>query len=141
MVGYTIECLPKTSVDFSGMAFPIVPQEVVLADQIGLLHWGEVTMAVRVHSHTLGAGTGTIVIGVYQQTVSDDDPGKTFLGLPGICSIALTSATPSPAYLTVSLNASFGSSPTMIRLVAQGFRLALGSLAATISIELSVKEG
>lgn len=139
MTGYVIRCVPEIKLDFAGLSTS-GQQDVVLADQIDVVQWSELTMLVRVHSHTLGSGAGSIGISAYKQSVSLDDPGLTFLD-SNPQGVSFFNGTPVPAYFVLNLSALWGASPPMVRIVASGLRTGAGILAATVSLDLSVKDG
>ena len=111
-------------------------QEVIIADRVDLLHWNEVTFQLRVHTHTLGGHGNSILIGAYPMTVSEDDPGVEFLDVFQTI-INLTSSTPIPAFFNV---ANLPSSPPLMRIVAMATRADSGTIGATISMDISVKD-
>src|SRR5438128_2129380 len=86
--------------NFNGL--PIgATQEVVLADRVDILNWLEITPMLRVHTHSLSGGVGSIVIGMYGQSLSAQDPGMFFLNKNIPLLITLDSSVPKPGYLAV----------------------------------------
>jgi hypothetical protein len=134
MAGYVTTAVLKRTVDFGGLAVGN-SAELILADRIDLLSWTMRTMMLRVFSHSLAGGAGTLSIVALAQSISAHDPGTDFIDrLINPTSILLNGSTPSPAYLTADvLN-------PMVRVVAQASRTGVGALNAIIAVEFSVKD-
>ena len=118
-------------------------QAVVLADKVELVHWQELSMMVKVHSHSISSGSGTISVVAQPRSWSEDDPSVAFIcragpGLPVILNRdTLTSDVQTGFMRTMGPNC-VGS---MVRIVALGNRTSTGALNATISVDLSAKDG
>src|SRR5713101_5952690 len=102
-------------------------------------------MLVKVHSHSLANGAGTIQLLAFAQSVSEEDPGLTFLEQLAP-SVFVDNACLSPCYLTLHLDAVCPQSEpvtrcfgALARFVARGSRSGAGQISATISVELSAK--
>ncbi len=139
MSGVTIRAVPRRVVDFGGLITNLT-EDLVLADRVDVRHWLELTMLVQVHVHSLLNGAGTITIGAFNQSLSSEDPDVTFVGATAVGSLTLDSFTGSPAYAAVPLSpiADVGD---MVRLVASATRTQSGTLNATISVNISAKNG
>jgi hypothetical protein len=140
MTGYVIPCVPKRSVTFAMTNG--TSNEVILADRVELVHWREITMMFRVHSHTLGGTPNTIQLGVYAQTHSGDDPGLLFIDPESITTVSLNQNTPTGALLELPFQ-DWNNAPyhaPMLRVVAQATKTATGQLSAVITADISVKD-
>jgi hypothetical protein len=134
VVGYVTPCVSKRFISFDTLAVS-QSQEIILADRIERLQWSEAIVMVRVYSHSLAGGSGTITIGTYPESFSAQDPGMQFLDRSFFQSVTINGATLNPAYLTFA-----ASEGAMIVIVAQGARSAAGALNATVSIDVSFKD-
>jgi hypothetical protein len=142
MAGQVIEAAPKRLVDFAGLSSGGT-QDFILADRVPVPSWRELTLLVRVHSHAIASGAGTITIMAAPQSWTPEDPGLTFLTTPstGWTQLALSNATLSPGFVTTNFivgNANCTSA--MTRLIARGNRTNTGTLNALISVAFSVKD-
>jgi len=91
---------------------------------------------LRVHSHTL-TGLDSVNILAVPQSWTREDPGLSFLSLNDAPFLQISSATPSPAYLTFSLPMGGANCmAAMMRLMATGS--GSSTTKATVSVELSV---
>jgi hypothetical protein len=139
MTGYIISGFPKQTVNFG---VGTGPQEFVLADQVDILHWREATLQVWVHSHTLAAHGNTIQISVFGQSVSEDDPGLQFVYRSEMAQATIDQNSGSPSFFTLDIGQS-GSmyfAPPMVRVVAAFTLNDSGTIMATLSGNVSVKE-
>jgi hypothetical protein len=136
MAGYILPVIAKTVIDFSSLAIGAT-QEYSLAEQVALTHWREATLVVTVRSHTLAGGSGTITIGARGQSRSAEDPGLDFVDTSVFYNVVLNSGTAATAFVVCPLNVDH----PMVKVVAQGNRLASGTLQAIVSIYLAVKDG
>lgn len=134
--------LPKSVLNFATLPNPGT-QEIVLADRVELLHWRELTLKVRVHSHTL-TGSNTIAIKVWGMSWTPEEPGFQFPVASTTNVVTLSSSTPNPGMLSLSIPTlgAFGSGaiPGMARFTALGSRASAGSMQAALTLELSTKE-
>jgi hypothetical protein len=139
MTANELPVLPKVAFAFDTLAVG-ASQEVVIADRVPLWNWREVTLIVRVHSHTL-AGTGNqITVRVYPQSWTPEDPGLTFLNV-FLFNVSIGSATGNPGMLTASVPMlGNGAVADRVRITAIGSRVQAGSMDAAISLELSTKD-
>lgn len=141
-MGYVITAIPKRVITFTYS--PVVAgQELVLADRVDVLHWREITLALRVHTHTLGGQPNPILINIYAQSVSDQDPGLEFLDKNFQTVLQLDNTTPIPCLMEANLGdgqwyPSYG--PPMVRITAQSTQTASGTISATISADIAVKD-
>lgn len=137
--GRALPVLPKKFLDFSTL--PVGgSQEIVLADRIELLHWRELTLTVRVHSHTL-TGSNQIFIAVYPQSWTSEDPGIQWITAGTSTSIAIVASTPSPGLLTLVVPTLTGSQPiaAMARITALASRAGAGTMSAVLTLGFSAK--
>jgi hypothetical protein len=138
MAEHRISLMPKRLVDFARVPSGASLTHVV-ADQIDIIPWRELTLLVNVHGHSLASGSGTITVCLLMQSVSLDDPSLEFI-VPGIgnelATVTLNGATPTPCYLSIPC-ASFAAA--MAQLVVIGTRASAGSLDAQLSMSLSAK--
>jgi hypothetical protein len=132
--------VPKRVLDFTGLSSGST-EDLILADRVELLHWREVTAQIRVSTHSLSSGAGTIAIRAAAQSWTEEDPTLAFFDDSNAWSVTITSATPSPAYLTFTIPTS-GTACLghMARFTARGNRTAAGALSAQLSLELSLKD-
>lgn len=138
MSGLALPVMPKRIVDFATLPVGGI-QELVLSDRVGLVHWRELTLRVRVHSHTL-VGNNQIAIRVYPQSWTEEDPGIQFLAT-ATTAASITASTPSPGLLSGSLPMLGASAiPAMARIVAVGTRTISGTMNAALSLEFSTKD-
>ena len=146
MDGEIIQVVPKRNLDFTTLGVGDT-QQVVLADRVDIVQWREVTMMVMVHNHSLANGAGTINIWATPESRSAEDPGLTFLYTSVTPGTLIDGSKPSPTYLTKALagfNAGFGgviNFGDMLRVMATGSRVAAGAITATISVNISGKDG
>jgi len=140
MSGFIIPIVPKRVLDFSSVAVSS-SQSVIIADRIDLLHWRGISLVLKVYSHTLTSGTGTIRFDVMPQSWTSDDPGMTFLASASAQSITIGSTTKNPDYLLADVNMSGpGCMSAMAQIVATCNRISVGSLTAQISVDFSVRD-
>jgi hypothetical protein len=137
MRGVALPVIPKRFFDFANLANG--QQEVILADRIPLIEWRELTLLVRVHSHTL-TGTNTIAINVYPQSWTAEEPGLQFLTGSAAAQTTIGTATPSPGVValtvpTLGSNAIVG----MARVTATATRTGAGTMQASLSLEFDNK--
>jgi len=135
MSAQVISVSPKRKFDFATLATGASDEHVV-GDLIGVTPWREITMLVTVFNHTLSSGAGTIDVVIYARSQTAEDPGLIFQS--SVTSLTINSTTPSPAFLSVAV-------PTLsvgdaVMVTARGTRSAAGTLDATISVQLSVKD-
>src|SRR5947207_1319284 len=107
MAGHIIECFPRRTVDFTGLAVGST-HEYILADKVVIAYWKRVVL--QIHVHTLASAAGTILIGAYGQTVSELDPGMQFIDETQFASVTLPSSG-APIYLPLELSPNGGNSP------------------------------
>jgi hypothetical protein len=139
MRGMNWPVLAKRLVDFSTLATP-GGQEIVLVDRIELVRWRELSLKIRVHSHTL-TGTNTIAINVYPQSWTSEDPGMQFVaGVAATTSFGASSLSPGEIDLTVPVLGT-NNIAGMARITASGSRNGVGTMQATLSMEFSSKLG
>jgi hypothetical protein len=136
--------VPKRAFDF-GNNIPVgATQSIVLADQVELLHWRELTMIVRVHSHSL-TGSNSISVTAWPQSTTPEDPNIVWLTSDKSNSVFIQASTPIPSMLTADL-VTIGTDndpytvANMVQILVQPFRAGVGSMQATISVEISAKE-
>lgn len=142
MSGHIIPVVPKRVLDFGGVPLGFV-QTIILADRVELVHWQELSMMVRVHQHSLSGGTGWISIAAVPCSVTEDDPGTTLVAPANSGpAVLLDSTTGSPDMKTRFMR-TMGPNCVgdMVRIVASAQRLLAGSLTATVSVEISAKDG
>jgi hypothetical protein len=137
MTGYIKHVSSKRTVDFATVASGQL-QELLIEDRIDNLHWREATLVVRVYSHSLASGAGTISVGAYGQSVSAQDPSVEFIDTSAFYAVTITGSTPTPALLITPplTNILY----PVVRLVARGTRTATGALTATFSVDISAKD-
>jgi hypothetical protein len=130
--------VPKRVVDFTNN---VTPQSVVLADKVQLVHWQELTMLVKVHSVVTSGGT--ISIRALPCSYSPDDPGVTFVASAGAGPAVILDANVSSPNVKTGFLRTMGPNCVgdMIRIVALGNKTSANALNATISVELSAKDG
>ena len=134
MAGYVINCVAKRKLDFSSLGVGL-SQEMVLADYVDLIHWQNIVLLLRVHSHSVAVGAGSVTISIRGQSVSRQDPVVYFLDTTtSYPSTSIDSNTTSPAFVGMTIPA-----VPMMQVFATGTRLSTGSIAAEISIDVSVK--
>ena len=133
--GYVKNAVRKRTVDFAGLGSGLT-QRLILGDRIEVLHWREITLLVRVHSHSLASGAGTIRVGTLGQSVSLDDANAEFIDPSSFNFVLLDSSTPSTAFISAPQTNIY----PMFRLVAEGSRTGAGALNATVSVEFSCKD-
>jgi hypothetical protein len=140
MSGFALPVLPKYFLDFSTLANSAT-EEYILADRVPLLHWRELTMKVRVHSHSL-TGSNQIQFNVKPQSWTEEDPGIPFVSFTIAAFVVILSSTPSPALLTASIPTigGAGSIAAMAQITVIGSRAGVGSMNANCSIEFSEKD-
>jgi hypothetical protein len=140
MFEHIILLCPKRTVDYATLPSP-GSQDVVVADRIDVARWRELSLVVKVFTHSLVSGAGTITIMTLPQSWTEEDPGQQFLGA-SVASVVLDSATPSPAYVVLAVAMSGANCMTgMARVVARGNRSVAGALSATIEVSFSAKVG
>jgi hypothetical protein len=141
MAGYVIPCVSKQTISFAQAAGA---GPTIVADRVSLVRWREATLMLRIHSHTLTGGAGTISVSVIGQTTSVDDPGLAFLDDSTAVIRTYDATTPSPFFTTFGFSEAFFAQPAnfppMFRVTAQGNRTGPGVLAITLSLALSVKD-
>jgi hypothetical protein len=133
-----IPVMSERLIDFTTLAAG-QQQELCLADRIDLRAWREVTLVLRIHSHTV-SGSDTMTVWVRPQSWTPDDPGIVFLG--GIAGLATISATtPSPGLLTAAV-ATTGTQPvgSLARVTINGTRSGASAMRATLSIAFAAKD-
>jgi hypothetical protein len=136
MSGQRLPILPKRLVDFATLA--VGSQEsVILADRVDLLYWRELTVLLRVHSHSLASGAGTIALVMRPQSWTPEDPGQPFLAAASTL-LTISSGTASPALLTCSVSTLLV--PAMVQIAVVGTRSNAGLLNANLSVEFSSKD-
>jgi hypothetical protein len=137
--GRALPVLPKKFLDFSTL--PVGgSQEVVLADRVELLHWRELTLKVRVHSHTM-TGSNNVAIAVYPQSWTWEDPGIQWLTSGTSTFAVIDASTPSPGLVNLVVPTLSGAQPiaAMARLTAFAQRAGAGTMRATITLQFSTK--
>jgi len=115
-------------------------QNLMMLERIDLLQWRELTLRVRVHSHTLAGSSNTISVSVLPQSWTEEDPGLIFLGATAAGSVTMGTSTPSPALLTASI-ATLGANAiaALGALQVTGVRVGAGTMNATLSIDICHK--
>jgi hypothetical protein len=134
MAGSVISAVRKRLINFASLGSG-ASQELVLADMVNVFGWRESTMLLRIHSHNIAAGAGTITIHARAQSVSAEDPGLEFVDRVTGASEVLNNLTPSPGLLLM-----YPLITPLVHISAVGNRTAAGGLSATISIEFSLKD-
>lgn len=142
MSGYTFPILAKRIVTFNGIPNGTT-QDIVLADRIDLAQWQELTMLVRIHAHSLGSGAGRITVLALPQSVTSEEPGLMFVSSTAAGpAVAIDATTASPGFKTGFLRTTGQNCVgKTVRIIARGSRTAAGAMDATISVELSAKNG
>jgi len=143
MTGYIIPCFPRRDINFN--IDTGASQELVLADRVELVNWRYVSLMFRVHAHSLGGTTNTILLGVYAQTISRDDPGLLFIDAANLFSVQIDQTTPSSTVITLGFPDGPGINPPpfhapMVRVIAKSTRAAAGTISGTFSADISVKD-
>lgn len=117
-------------------------QELIIADRVDLLHWRELDLTLRVHSHTL-TGSNQIFINVVPQSVTLEDPDVSWLGVSGTWFV-IASSTPSPSFSIAGLRTTGfdqdGPIAALARITATGLRNNSGAMQANLSLEFSTKD-
>jgi hypothetical protein len=138
----SLPIMPKRLIDFATLGTSAT-QDLLLADRVELLDWRQVTLHVRVHSHTL-TGSNTIAIRVYPQSWTPEEPGQQFPAFTTPTVVTIGSATPSPALLTIAIptvgDYSSGAIASMARFTAFATRGGAGAMQASITLELMAKD-
>jgi hypothetical protein len=136
-----IEVMPKRSFDFATVAVG-GSQDVILADRVELLEWRELTMIVRVHSHTL-TGSNTISVYAFPQSWTSEDPASLFWDPAFVNGVVITSTTPSPALLEVNLptvgNYASKAILAMARFVSRVNKVGAGTVRCSLTISVKAK--
>jgi hypothetical protein len=142
MSGQIIPVVPRRVVDFGGVTSGST-QSLVLVDKVELVHWQELTMLVRMHSNSIASGAGTISVAAQPRSFSDDDPGVTFACSAGAGPALILGSTIANGESRTGFMRTMGPNCVgdMVRIVALGNRLNTGTLNATISVDLSAKDG
>jgi hypothetical protein len=140
MFEHIILLCPKRTVDYATLP-NLGSQDIVVADRIDVARWRELSLVVKVFSHSLASGAGTITIMTLPQSWTEEEPGQQFVGA-SVASVVLNSGTPSPAYTVVGVALNGANCMTgMARVVARGDRSVAGPLNATIEVSFSAKVG
>jgi len=139
MAANILPVIPKRVIDFGGIATGT--QTVVLAERLPVPFWREVTMVVRVHSHTLASASNSIQIQAKPESWTEEDPGMVFLTTGGAGNtITIANTTPSPALFETALQMlGSGGIVELVRVDAIGTRGAAGPMSAIISVGFSPK--
>jgi len=138
--GRLLPAIPKRTLDFATLASGAT-QEVILADRVPLLHWRELTLIVRVHSHTLLSSANTIIILVYPQSWTSEDPDIQFVTTSAAGGVTLGPATPSPTILNCPVaTVGYFSIAALARITALASRQSAGVMQAALSLEFSSKD-
>jgi hypothetical protein len=133
----SLPILPKRFLDFATLAVGTT-QEVTLADRVELLHWRELTLTVRVHSHTMSF-SNFVQINVYPQSWTAEDPGAQFINVSAT-SVQITSSTPSPGVLVLTIpTLGLNAIGAMARITAFGSKGATQPMQVSMSMEFSAK--
>jgi hypothetical protein len=143
MSGSIIPIVGKRTIDFGGLGLGNT-QAVILADRVELVHWQELTLLVKVHAHSLAASSaGTISIQALPCSWTDDDPGASFVCSAGSGPpVVIDANTLSPDFKSGFMRTTGPNSVgEMVRIVALGQRVQGGAFNATVSVELSAKDG
>jgi hypothetical protein len=133
-----VKCFPKKVIDFGASG---ASQEIILADRMSLLAWREATLQLRVHSHSLAGHLNSISVNAYGQSISAEDPGLTFLETSSIASVLISPSTASGTLFNLDLGSdgSLYFAPPLVRITAAYTRADSGTIAATLSADLSLK--
>lgn len=116
-------------------------QQMLMLERINLLEWRELTLRVRVHTHTLGGTSNTISVAVVPQSWTEEDPGLIFLGATAAGTVTIGTSTPSPALLTTSITTLGANGIAALgALQVTGVRAGAGTMNATLSIDICPKE-
>jgi hypothetical protein len=134
MAGALIRAVPKRTINFAGLLSGS-SQAFVLAEELDVSDWREIVVMVKVHSHSVAAGAGFIYIRAYPQSLSAEDPGMQFVDKSATYFVFIDNTIPSPAYLTFNI-----SQAPRLMLVAEGVRNGAGTITATVSIDVSLKD-
>jgi microcystin-dependent protein len=139
MSEHVLPVLPKRSLDFGTLAVG-ASQDIIVGDRVELLHWRELSLKVRVHSHTL-SGSNTIAISVFPQSHTPEDPSVQWLSQGTSTFVTLSASTPSPALLTLAVPTASGVQPiaAMARVIATGSRAGAGTMQVSLTVEFSAK--
>jgi hypothetical protein len=140
MTGYVLPCVPKRTLNLGQGPLSGGTQDVILADRFEVIHWREVTIVVRVHAHSLYGTANSVDIFMLPQSTSVDDPGITFLDQSNYLSVQLASGTLVGAILTMPANGYNNVYPPMIQVGARATWNGAGSISATVSVDIVVKD-
>src|SRR5689334_17048766 len=94
--------IPKRLLNFDGLEIG-GSSNIVLAQEVELLHWRELTLMVQVHSHSLSSGAGSIYVAVVPMSRTIEDPSTAFLPSNFFLTAAIAAGVPSPTLLTLTL--------------------------------------
>jgi len=78
MFEHIILLCPKRTVDYATLPSP-GSQDVVVADRIDVARWRELSLVVKVFTHSLVSGAGTITIMTLPQSWTKRIPGSSSL--------------------------------------------------------------
>jgi hypothetical protein len=138
MAGVVMRIVPKRTLDFTSLAIS-QSEEIILAQNIDVSQWREVSLMVRTHTNSFSGGLGTIDIYAYMEGRTSEDPGLLFATTAALGTVTINSSTTAPAYSVNTLGANLGS---MIKIAAKGTRTSsntANAIKADISIDVSLK--
>jgi hypothetical protein len=115
-------------------------QQITIAERIDLLQWRELTLRVRVHSHTL-TGTNVIAVSVLPESRTEEDPGLMFVGSMAAATTTIGASLVAPAFVAVPiLTLGANAVAALGRLQILATRTGAGTMKATLSIDICAKE-
>jgi hypothetical protein len=140
MAGAVIRVVPKRTLDFSSVSSGSAQaEEIILAQNIDISSWREVSLMVRTHANSFSGNIGEIDIYAYSEGRTSEDPGLLFASTTQLGLVAITSSTTAPAYSVTSCGTNIGS---MIKIAAKGTRTSssgANAIKADVSVDLSFK--
>ena len=137
MPGVVMEISPKRTFNFDGLAAN-QNATINIVDRVDVSQWTEGQLMVNVHSEDIGA-SATMLVEVYADGYTDEDPSVEFTGAAAIATVTLNSSTVAPSYSTAAFSAGFG---PLVKVRVKGTMPgSVVSLDAALTIRMCMKSG
>jgi hypothetical protein len=140
MAGTILRVIPKRTLDFTAVSSGSTQaEEIILAQNLDVSEWREVSLMVRTHSTSFGGNIGQIDIYAYLEGRTPEDPGILFATTSPLGTVTINSSTAAPAYAVNSIGTNAGA---LVKVAAKGTRTGstgTNLIKADISIDLSLK--
>ena len=141
MAGTVIRVMPKRTLDFTSVQSGTASaEEIVLAQNIDVSMWREVSLMVRTHSSGFpGANIGKIEIYALMEGRTPEDPALLFTTTTQLATVTIDNTVVAPSFTVNGVTSPFGS---MLKIAAKGTRTSsngTNQIQAAVSIDLSCK--